>query len=198
MYNTPTDMDSVLLKTLCPKGVTQALREQLLEAAPDILQAPGKLPAGSSTTDAAAIADSLANAFEQIADIQAVKSGLIVPRYTQFRNPNWNYLNDKTLRTLEDLETGREELEAQASEIMGNMEATICQILFVNGWARGNIDIFLASGLLPNVMRSTMALYQALWMHLCTLTLKHPFKVVSLHIKHHADKLCTLWVYATT
>jgi hypothetical protein len=198
MYNTPTDVDAVLLKTLCPKGVTQAVREQLLEAAPDILQAPGKLPAGSSTTDAAAIADSLANAFEQIADVQAVKSGLIVPRDTQFRNPNRNYLNDKTLRTLEDLETGREELEAQASEIMGNMEATICQILFVNGWTRGDIDIFLASGLLPNVMRSTMALYQALWMHLCTLTLKHPFRVVSLHIKHHADKLRTLRVYATT
>jgi hypothetical protein len=109
MYNTPTDVDAVLLKTLCPKGVTQAVREQLLEAAPDILQAPGKLPAGSSTTDAAAIADSLANAFEQIANVQAVKSGLIVPRNTEFRNPNQNYLNDKTLRTLEDLETASEE-----------------------------------------------------------------------------------------
>jgi hypothetical protein len=99
---------------------------------------------------------------------------------------------------LEDLETGREELEAQASEIMGNMETTICQILFVNGWAKGDIDIFLVSDLLLNVMRSTMALYQALWLHLCTLTLKHSFRVVSIHIKHHADKLRTLRVYATT
>jgi hypothetical protein len=158
MYDTPIDVDTVLLKTLCPKGVTQAVREQLLEAAHDILQAPGKLPSGSSTTDAAAIADSLANAVEQLADVQAVKSGMIVPRDTQFRNPNRNYLNDRTLRTAADLETGREELESQANEIMSKMEATICQILFVNGWARGDIDIFLASGLLPNVMRSTMAL----------------------------------------
>jgi hypothetical protein len=198
IYDTPTDVDSVLVKTLCPKVVTQAVHEQLMEAAPDILQAPGKLPSGLSTSDAAAILDTWANAVDQLADVQGVKAGLIVPRDTQFRNPNRNYMNDRTIKSAEDLETGREELESQAQDIMNNMEATICQILFVNGWSRGDIDIFLASGLLPNVMRSIRALYQALWLHLCTLTLKHPFKVVSIHIKHHADKLRTLRVYATT
>jgi hypothetical protein len=168
-----------------------------MEAAPDILQAPGKLPSGSSTSgsstsDAVAILDTWANAVDQLADVQAVKAELIVPRDTQFCNPNRNYMNDRTIKSAEDLETGREELESQAQDIMNNMEATICQILFVNGWSRGDIDIFLASGLLPNVMRLTLALYQALWLHLCTLTLKHPFKVVTIHIKHHADKLCTL------
>jgi hypothetical protein len=86
-YNTPTDVDSVLLKTLCPKGVTQAVSEQLMEAAPDILQAPGKLPSGSSTSDAVAILDTWANAVDQLADVQAVKAGLIVPRDTQLSLP---------------------------------------------------------------------------------------------------------------
>jgi hypothetical protein len=64
LYGTSTEVELVLLKTPCPKGVTQTVREQMLEAAPDILHAPGKLPSGSSTTDTAALADSLANAVE--------------------------------------------------------------------------------------------------------------------------------------
>jgi hypothetical protein len=37
LYGTSTEVELVLLKTLCPKGVTQTVREQMLEAAPDIL-----------------------------------------------------------------------------------------------------------------------------------------------------------------
>jgi hypothetical protein len=43
-----------------------------------------------------------------------------------------------------------------------------------------------------------MALYQALWLHLCTLTLKHPFNIVDIHVKHHSDRLQQLRIYAGT
>ena len=75
----------------------------------------------------------LANAVEQLADIQAAKSGLTIRRDTQFRNPNRNYFNDKNIRTADDLETGREELESQVAEIVSTMEATFRQILITNG-----------------------------------------------------------------
>jgi hypothetical protein len=198
LYGTSTEVETVLMKTLCPKGVTQTVCEQMMEASPDILQAPGKLPTGSSTTDTAALADSLANAVKQLADVQTAKLGLTIPRDTQLRNPNRNYFNDKNIKTPEDLESSREELESQVAEILSTMEATFSQILFTNGWAKVDIDLFLASGLLPNVMRSSVALYQALWLHLCTLTLKHPFPIVAIHVKHHADWLRQLRIYAGT
>jgi hypothetical protein len=136
---------------------------------------------------------------EQLVDGQAARAGLTIPRDTQFRNPNRTYFNDKNVRSADDLETGREELESQVTEILSTMEATFSQILFVNGWATVDmIDLYLASGLLPNVMRSSMALYQALWMHLCTLTLKHPFNIVAIHVKHHSGHLRQLRMYATT
>jgi hypothetical protein len=201
LFNTSTAIKSVLMKTLCPKGVTQAVRDQLIEASPDILQSPGKsstVASGASSFDAAAIADSLANAFEQMSDVQAAKAGLTIPPDTQFKNPNRTYLNDNTLKSGEDLESSREDLESQSTEILQTMEATMSQILFVNGWTKGDIDLYLASGLLPHVMRLSMAHYQSLWLHLCTLTLKHPFNVVAIHIKHHADKLRTLRQFSQT
>ena len=117
------------------------------------------------------------------------KSGLTIPRDTQFRNPNCNYFNEENIRTADDLETGREELDSQVAKLLSTTEATLSQLLFTNGWAKVDINLYLASGLFPNVMRSSMALYQALWLHLCTLTLKHPFNIVAIHVKHHLDHL---------
>jgi hypothetical protein len=201
LFDTSTAIKSVLMKMLCPKGVTQAVRDQLIEASPDILMSPGKsstMFSGASSFDAAALADSFANAVEQLSDVQAAKAGLTIPHDTQFKNPNRTYLNDKTLKSGEDLESSREDLESQSTEILQTMEATMSQILFVNEWTKRDIDLYLASGLLPNVMRLSMAHYQSLWLHLCTLTLKHPFNVVTLHIKHHANKLRSLRQFSQT
>jgi hypothetical protein len=49
LYNTSIQVESEVLKVLCPKGVTAQTRKDLMDATPDILSLPGKL--GSAMND---------------------------------------------------------------------------------------------------------------------------------------------------
>jgi hypothetical protein len=63
IHGTSIQIEPEILKKLCPKGVTAAVRKELMEASVDILTLPGKL---NSSVNVAAVEGSLI--FDQFAE----------------------------------------------------------------------------------------------------------------------------------
>jgi hypothetical protein len=66
VHGTSIQVETEILQILCPKGMTNAAKKELMEASPDVLSLPGKL--GSATNDTAEVMDQFAGAVNDITD----------------------------------------------------------------------------------------------------------------------------------
>jgi hypothetical protein len=197
IYGTSIQVEPEILKILCPKGVTATTRKELIECAPDVLSLPGKL--GSASADTAEVWDQFAGAVNEMAEQRATRSGT-QPRDTQWRAPARNAM-DK-IKSIEDVYDAAEELGSQSDKVFQSFESSIQEILYSQGWTRDDVDLYLASGLLPRIIQRTLALYYEMLLHFEKLIVQDPepehFQdFTMLHIKHHARQLRQIRMYAT-
>jgi hypothetical protein len=196
IHGTSIQVESEILKILCPKGVTAATRKDLMEAVPDVLSLPGKL--GSATNDSSEVWDQFAGAVSDIAEQRASRAG-VQPRDTQWKVASRNAI-DK-IKTVEDLYDAADEIGSQSDKVLQSYEASIQEILFTQGWAQADVDLYVSSGLLPRIVQRLLAMYYELYLHFQRMVVQNPdpehFKTFTmLHIQHHARQLRQIRLYA--
>jgi hypothetical protein len=196
IHNTSIQVESEVLELLCPKGVTAQTRRDLMDAAPDVLSLPGKL--GSTINDSSEMWDQFAGAVNEMAEQQTVRAGTQV-RDTQWRGAPCNAL-DK-IKTMDDVFDAAEAIGNQSDKVMTSFEASIQEILYTQGWAKDDVELYVASGPLPRIIQRTMALYYELYLHFQKLIAQNPdhthFKEFTLlHMKYHARQLRQIRLYA--
>jgi hypothetical protein len=103
---------------------------------------------------------------------------------------------------MEDLYDALDEIGSQSDKVLQSFEASVQEILFTQGWARTDVDVYVASGLLPRIIQRLLATYYELYLHFQRLVAQNPdpnhFKDFTLlHIQHHARQLRQIRMYAT-
>jgi hypothetical protein len=196
IHGTSIQVESEILKILCPKGVTASTRKDLMEAAPDVLSLPGKL--GSATNDSSEVWDQFAGAVSDIAEQRASWAG-VQPRDTQWKVASRNAI-DK-IKTTEDLYDAADEIGSQSDKVLQSYEASIQEILYTQGWAPADVDQYISSGLLPRIVQRLLAMYYELYLHFQRMVVQNPdpehFKTFTmLHIQHHTRQLRQIRLYA--
>jgi hypothetical protein len=132
IHGTSIQIEPEIFKKLCPKGVTVAVRKELMEASVDILTLPGKL---NSSINAAAVEGSLifdqfAEAVGDLNDVSARRVG------TATRDTQWKLASKNTMekiKTIEDCNTAADELSCKAETVLANMDASMKEILYAAG-----------------------------------------------------------------
>jgi hypothetical protein len=94
-----------------------------------------------------------------------------------------------------------EEIGSQADKVTTSFEASIQEILYTQGWAKDDVELYVSSGLLPRIIQRSMALYYELHLHFQKLIARNPdpthFKEFTLlHVKYHARQLQQIRLYA--
>jgi hypothetical protein len=189
-------LESEILQILYPKGVTAAARKDMIEAAPDVLLLPGKL--GSALNDSTKVWDQFAGVVSKIAEQRESRSG------TQLRDTQWKVANRNAIdkvKTMEDLYDADDEIGSQSEKVLQGFEATLQEILFCQGWSTEDVDLYIASGLLPRIVQRLLALYYELYLHFQRLAVRDPdpdhFKDLTMvHIAYHARQLRQIRMYA--
>jgi hypothetical protein len=72
VHGTSIQVETEILKILCPKGMTASAKKELMEASPDVLSLPGKL--GSATNDPTEVMDQFAGAVNDITAQRAART----------------------------------------------------------------------------------------------------------------------------
>jgi hypothetical protein len=188
IHGTSIQIEPEILKKLCPKGVTAAVRKELMEASVDILTLPGKLNASSNAAavEGSLMFDQFAEAVGDLNDVSARRVGAAT-RDTQWKLASKNTM--EKIKTIEDCNTAADELSCEAETVLANMDASMKEILYASGWAAQDTDSFCLIGLLPRIIRSTMSLYQELFLVFQRLAVAHPnqWDEVGLeYVTHHA------------
>ncbi len=173
IHGTSIQIEPEILKKLCPKGVTAAVRKELMEASVDILTLPGKLNASSNAAavEGSLMFDQFAEAVGDLNDVSARRVGAAT-RDTQWKLASKNTM--EKIKTIEDCNTAADELSCEAETVLANMDASMKEILYASGWAAQDTDSFCLIGLLPRIIRSTMSLYQELFLVFQRLAVAHP------------------------
>jgi hypothetical protein len=167
-----------------------------MDAAPDILSLPGKL--GSALNNLSEIWDQFAGAVNEMAEQRAVCTGTPV-RDTQWKGAPRNAL-DK-IRTMDDIFDAAEEIGSQSDKVITSFEASIQEILFTQGWAKDDVEMYVSSGRLPRIVQRLLSLYYELNMHFQKLITQnldpaHFKEFTLLHVKYHARQLRQIRLYA--
>jgi hypothetical protein len=104
---------------------------------------------------------------------------------------------------MDDVFDAADEIGSQSDKVMSSFEASIQEILYSQGWAMDDVDVYVASGLLPRIVQRLLTtLYYELFLHIQKLIAHDPdpdhFKEFTLlHVKHHARQLRQIRLYAT-
>jgi hypothetical protein len=184
IYGKSTEVETELLKALCPKGVTPEVRDELMEAAVDVCSLPGKL----STAEIAQWDQMGATLSDLSSQLQRRRNSH--PRETQWKTNSKNAMGQ--MRTLEDLLEGAKEVGSQRRQVYANMRSRMLDTLCHAGWELHKALLYYQIGLLPNVVRLTMEHYYKMFLHLRTLGTTRPENWDTLgkvHTAHHAEKL---------
>jgi hypothetical protein len=192
IYETSIHVEPEVLKILCPKGVSQAVRKELMETATDVVALPGKL----GGTDASFVWDQFAGAVCDLTDLGSRRAGN-QPRDTQWKIMSRNAL-DK-IKTIDDLSASTEELSGQRDKVLSNMEAAMREVLFNAGWTKEDADVYCEAGLLPRIIRRSMTIYYELHIHFQTVAMMNPEAwedCGKMHVDHHAKQLRQIRMYA--
>jgi hypothetical protein len=197
VHGTPIQVETEILKILCPKGMAASAKKEFMEASPDVLSLPGKL--GSATNDPAEVMDQFAGAVNDITAQRAARTG-VQSRDTQWKSATRNAL-DK-IKTADDLSEAAEEISSQSDSVYQSFEGSVREILYNQGWAKSDVDLYLAAGLLPRIVQRTLFLYYELYSYFQQLVNKNPdpehFKTfIMLHVAHHANRLRNIHTYST-
>ena len=192
LYNTAIDVEVEVLGVLCPKGVSNEVKRELMETAVDVVSLPGKL----SNIEANGGMDQLAATLGELSSFESRRAGFVA-RDTQWQAKNRNALD--RIKTLEDLINGTEELSSQRARVMANMCSNMCEVLMKAGWTLGDSKMFVEAGLLPRIIRATMEYYFYLLLHLRQLSsgIASNWKNIGrIHLLHHAIQLRNIRTYA--
>jgi hypothetical protein len=192
LYDTSINVEAEVLGILCPKGISNDVRRELMETAVDVVSLPGKL----SNVDANGGMDQLAATLGELSAFQSRRAGF-VPRDTQWQAKNRNALD--RLKTLEDLISGTEELSTQRERVMSNMGSNMCEVLMKAGWTLPDSKMFVEAGLLPRIIRATMQYYFFLLLHLRHISsgpAENWKNLGRIHLEHHAMQLRNIRTYA--
>jgi hypothetical protein len=195
--NTLIHVESGRLEVLCPKGVTAQTRRDMMDVMPDILSLPGKL--GASTNTSSEIWDQFAGAVSEMAEQRAVRADTQL-RDTQRQGATTRNALDK-IRTMDDVFDVAEEIGSQSNKVITSFEAGLQEILYAQGWTKDDVDLYVASGLLPRITQRLLSLYYELYLHFQKLIAHNPepehFKEFTmLYIEYHAQQLRHIRMYA--
>jgi hypothetical protein len=197
IYETSINVESKVLKILCPKGVTSSVQQEVLSACPDIVTLPGKSSYGNgSVNEQLAVVDQLAQSFGEISDRTVRRHGQ-QPRDTQWRAVSRNNLG--RLDTPTDLQQAAEELLSCGELVLSNMTSTFQEILFNAGWTANSAELWCRAGLLPHIIRRTLDLFSDLHQHLLTTHDLHSTQwdtVTGVRITFHAENLRRIRTFA--
>jgi hypothetical protein len=92
IYETSVNVESQVLKILCPKGVTSSVQQELVGTCPDIVTLPGKVSYGNgAVNEQISVVDQLAQSSGAISD-RTVRRQDQQPRDTQWRATSHNNL----------------------------------------------------------------------------------------------------------
>jgi hypothetical protein len=102
---------------------------------------------------------------------------------------------------MDDVSDAAEEIGSQTDKIMNSFEAGIQEILYAQGWAKDDVDLYVASSLLPRITQRLLALCYELYLHFQKLIAHNPdpehFKAFTmLHVEFHAKQLRQIRLYA--
>jgi beta-glucosidase-like glycosyl hydrolase len=102
---------------------------------------------------------------------------------------------------MDDIFDAAEEIGSQADKVMTSFEAGIQEILYAQGWVKDDVDLYVASGLLPRITQRLLSLYYELYLHFQKLIAHNPepehFKEFTmLHVEYHAKQLRHIRLYA--
>jgi hypothetical protein len=133
-----------------------------------------------------------------MAEQRAVRTGTQL-RDTQWRGATRNAL-DK-IKTMDDIFDAAEEIGSQSDKVMTSFEASIQEIIYAQGWSKDDVDLYVASGLLPRITQRLLSLYYELYLHFQKLIAHNPepehFKMYTmLHVEYHARQLRHIRMYA--
>ena len=186
-----------VLELSCPKGMLPEAREKIIETCPDVLSLPGKTSVGTSGGDASFAWDQFAGAISDLADIGSTKRGHSV-RDTQWQVATRNSL-DRGKLGLDDLVSYTEELTSQHTNVLGNMQTAMHEILFHEGWTQEDAEIYCEQGGAMRLISLTFDNFYALLLHIIGKSYKHPEQwdhVGKQHLAFHAKNLCLIRKYA--
>jgi hypothetical protein len=198
IHGTNIHIESDILQILCPKGVTAAMRKDMMEAAPDVMALPGN-KLGSAINDSTEVWDQFAGAVSEIAEQRAAGAG------AQLRDTQWKVASHNAIdkvKTMEDLYDAADEIGSQSDKVLQSFEANLQEILYGQGWGTEDVELYIALGLLPRIVQRLVALYYEMYLHFQRLVVQDPdpehFKTFTLlHISHHARQLRQIRMYAT-
>jgi hypothetical protein len=173
IHGTVIQIEPEILKKLCPKGVTAAVRKELMEPLVDILTLPSKSNASSNAAavEGSLMFDQFAEAVGDLNDVSAWRVGAAT-RDTQWKLTLKNTM--EKIKTIEDCNTAANELSCKAETSLANMDASMKGILYASSWAAQDVDSFCLIGLLPGIIWATISLYQELFLIFQRLTVAHP------------------------
>jgi hypothetical protein len=200
IHGTSIQIEPEILKKLCPKGVTAAVRKELMEASVNILTLPGKLNASinAAAVEGSLIFDQFAEAIGDLNDVSAQRVGAAT-QDTQWKLASKNTM--EKIKTIEDCNTAVDELSCEAETVLANMDTSMKEILYAAGWAVQDTDSFCLIGLLPRIIRATMSLYQELFLVFQRLAVAHSdqWEEVGLeYVTHHAKAFARIRKCAQT
>jgi hypothetical protein len=192
LYDTSIDVEAEVLGVLCPKGISEEVKRELMETAVDVVSLPGKL----TNIEANGGMDQLAATLGELSSFESRRAGFVA-RDTQWQAKNRNALD--RIKTLEDLINGTEELSTQRDRVMSNMGSNMCEVLMKAGWTLPDSKMFVEAGLLPRIIRATMDHYFYLLLHLRHLSsgpVTNWKNIGRIHLLHHATQLRNIRTYA--
>ena len=194
IHGVSIDVEEDILKILCPKNTTLEVQQELMETAIDVAALPGKL----QSLESGNAMNQLAEVVSELSGMQAARNGR-QPRDTQWRLTTRNAL--ERIKSLEDLITSADEISQQKTKVLGNMDSGMGAILRGEGWAVDDAKLYSQASLLPWVVRDTLSLYYDLLLFLRTVSSStnnaDTWDLTDKeYVQHHADKLCTIRMYA--
>jgi hypothetical protein len=197
LFGTAIKVEPRVLELLCPKGMLPEVREKIIETCPDVLSLPGKTSAGVGGGDPSFAWDQFAGAISDLADIGSTKRGHSV-RDTQWQVATRNSL-DRGKLGLDDLVGYTEELTSQRTNVLGNMQTAMHEILFHEGWTQEDAEIYCEQGGAMRLISLTFDDFYALLLHIIGKSYKHPEQwdhVGKQHLAFHAKNLRLIRKYA--
>jgi hypothetical protein len=103
---------------------------------------------------------------------------------------------------MEDIFDAADEIGSQSDKVLTRFYSSLQEILYAQGWAKDDVDLYVASGLLPRIAERMLQLCYELYLHFQQLIAHDPdparFKEFTLlHVTHHARQLRKIRMYAT-
>ena len=176
---------------LCPKGITDVVKQRMLEVTPDVLNCTGKNPIqrGGDALENDTMMDHLAEALSNVADVHAQKIG------TQARDTQWNLPSRNGIDRVKGLDSAQElseDLNSQRTMIIDYTKNAYMEILFSAGWTQEDASVYCERGGLILLVMSTYDNLYSLIQHTIVKAYLHPERWLETgqpRIDYYANKL---------